>query len=111
MFESAGRGTIFLDELGEMSLSMQVRLLHVLQEHKVRPVGSKIRKRLTSMRAYWWPRIAISGERLRREGFRQDLYYRVNVLPTTSPSLRDRRFAFCLEVKREPFMPKPKTSI
>src|SRR6185369_3044138 len=41
MFESAGKGTIFLDEFGEMSSSMQVRLLRVLQEHKVRPVGSQ----------------------------------------------------------------------
>ena len=41
MFESAGKGTIFLDEFGEMSSSMQVRLLRVLQEHKVRPVGSE----------------------------------------------------------------------
>jgi transcriptional regulator with PAS, ATPase and Fis domain len=49
MFESAGKGTIFLDKFGEMSPSMQVRLLRVLQEHKVRPVGSKSLKRLTSM--------------------------------------------------------------
>ena len=49
MFESAGKGTIFLDEFGEMSSSMQVRLLRVLQEHKVRPVGSDL-KRLTSTR-------------------------------------------------------------
>jgi len=41
MFESAGKGTIFLDEFGEMSSSTQVRLLRVLQEHKVRPVGSE----------------------------------------------------------------------
>src|ERR1043166_9016263 len=44
MFESAGKGTIFLDEFGEMSSSMQVRLLRVLQEHKIRPVGSEDRK-------------------------------------------------------------------
>lgn len=45
MFESAGKGTIFLDEFGEMSSSMQVRLLRVPQEHKVRPVGSEISRR------------------------------------------------------------------
>ena len=46
MFESAGKGTIFLDEFGEMSSSMQVRLLRVLQEHKVRPVGSEDSKEI-----------------------------------------------------------------
>jgi transcriptional regulator with AAA-type ATPase domain len=53
MFESAGKGTIFLDEFGEMSSSMQVRLLRVLQEHKVRPVGSKTRKRSISMHEFF----------------------------------------------------------
>ena len=76
MFESAGKGTIFLDEFGEMSSSMQVRLLRVLQEHKVRPV------------------VVATNRDLRREvakgRFRQDLYYRVNVFSIRSPALRDR---------------------
>src|SRR5215218_4535519 len=46
MFESAGKGTIFLDEFGEMSSSMQVRLLRVLQEHRVRPIGSEDSKEI-----------------------------------------------------------------
>ncbi len=63
MFESAGKGTIFLDEFGEMSSLMQVRLLRVLQEHKVRPVGSEDAREIN-----FKARIAISGERLQKEG-------------------------------------------
>jgi transcriptional regulator with GAF, ATPase, and Fis domain len=90
MFESAGKGTIFLDEFGEMSSSMQVRLLRVLQEHKVRPVGS-----LDSKEINFNARVLVATNRdLRREvaegRFRQDLYYRVNVFPIGSPALRDR---------------------
>ena len=90
MFESAGKGTIFLDEFGEMSSSMQVRLLRVLQEHKVRPVGSEESKEIN-----FNARVVVATNRdLRREvaqgRFRQDLYYRVNVFPIRSPALRDR---------------------
>lgn len=90
MFESAGKGTIFLDEFGEMSSSMQVRLLRVLQEHKVRPVGSEGSKEIN-----FNARVVVATNRdLRREvaegGFRQDLHYRVNVFPIRSPALRDR---------------------
>jgi transcriptional regulator with GAF, ATPase, and Fis domain len=90
MFESAGKGTIFLDEFGEMSSSMQVRLLRVLQEHKVRPVGSE-----DSREIHFNARVVVATNRdLKREvgegRFRQDLYYRVNVFPIRSPALRDR---------------------
>ena len=90
MFESAGKGTIFLDEFGEMSLSMQVRLLRVLQECKVRPVGSEDAKEVN-----FDARVVVATNRdLRTEvaegRFRQDLYYRVNVFPIRSPALRDR---------------------
>src|ERR1043165_7968207 len=90
MFESAGKGTIFLDEFGEMSSSMQVRLLRVLQERKVRPVGSEDSKEVN-----FNARVVVATNRdLRREvaegRFRQDLYYRVNVFPIRSPALRDR---------------------
>ena len=90
MFESAGKGTIFLDEFGEMSSSMQVRLLRVLQEHKVRPVGSEDSKEIN-----FNARVVVATNRdLKREvaegRFRQDLYYRVNVFPIRSPALRDR---------------------
>jgi transcriptional regulator with GAF, ATPase, and Fis domain len=74
MFESAGKGTIFLDEFGEMSSSMQVRLLRVLQEHKVRPVGSEGAREIN-----FKARVVVATNRdLRREvaegRFRQDLY-------------------------------------
>jgi transcriptional regulator with GAF, ATPase, and Fis domain len=90
VFESAGKGTIFLDEFGEMSSSMQVRLLRVLQEHKVRPVGSEDSKEIN-----FNARVVVATNRdLKREvaegSFRQDLYYRVNVFPIRSPALRDR---------------------
>jgi transcriptional regulator with GAF, ATPase, and Fis domain len=90
MFESVGKGTIFLDEYGEMSSLMQVRLLRVLQEHKVRPVGSEDAGEIN-----FNARVVVATNRdLRREvaegRFRQDLYYRVNVFPIRSPALRDR---------------------
>jgi DNA-binding NtrC family response regulator len=90
VFESAGKGTIFLDEFGEMSSSMQVRLLRVLQEHKVRPVGSEESKEIN-----FNARVVVATNRdLRREvaegRFRKDLYYRVNVFSIRSPALRDR---------------------
>lgn len=90
MFESACGGTIFLDEFAEMSSAMQVRLLRVLQERRVRPVGLADSKEI-ELNA----RVVVATNRdLRRdvsEGkFRQDLYFRVNVLPIRSPALRDR---------------------
>ncbi|HEV7681319.1 MAG TPA: sigma-54 dependent transcriptional regulator [Pyrinomonadaceae bacterium] len=90
MFESACGGTIFLDEFAEMSSAMQVKLLRVLQERKVRPVGLAGSKEI-DLEA----RIIVATNRdLKREvsdgKFRQDLYYRVNVLPIRSPALRDR---------------------
>lgn len=90
MFESAGKGTIFLDEFGEMSSSMQVRLLRVLQEYKVRPVGSEESKEIK-----FNARVVVATNRdLKREvtagRFRQDLYYRVNVFSIRSPALRNR---------------------
>ena len=90
MFESAGKGTIFLDEFGEMSSAMQVRLLRVLQEHKVRPIGSEDSKEIN-----FNARIVVATNRnLKQEvaegRFRQDLFYRVNVFPIRSPALRDR---------------------
>lgn len=89
LFEAAHGGTIFLDEIGEMNLSMQVKLLRVLQERKVRPVGS------TEEIAIDTRIIAATNRDLARmvedRSFRQDLYFRVNIIPIKLPPLRDRK--------------------
>ncbi len=89
LFEVADGGTIFLDEIGEMALTMQVKLLRVLQERCVRPVGG------TNEIAIDVRVIAATNRDLEKQvaenTFREDLYYRLNVIPVTVPPLRDRR--------------------
>src|SRR5690242_6721739 len=89
LFEVAHEGTIFLDEIGEMSLTMQVKLLRVLQERCVRPIGG------TDEIAIDVRVIAATNRDLDKavaeNTFREDLYYRLNVIPVTVPPLRDRR--------------------
>ncbi|MGB8132157.1 MAG: sigma-54 dependent transcriptional regulator [Candidatus Angelobacter sp.] len=89
LFEVASGGTIFLDEIGEMSLSMQVKLLRVLQERTIRPVGGT-QETPVDVRV-----IAATNrdlqEMIANGTFREDLYYRVSVIPIQVPALRERR--------------------
>jgi len=89
LFKAADGGTIFLDEIGEVSPSVQVSLLRVLQEKKVRPVGDT-RETEANVRV-----IAATNKKLdeaiKLKTFREDLYYRLNVISITMPPLRNIR--------------------
>lgn len=88
-FELANEGTIFLDEIGEMPLELQVKLLRVLQEKEIERVGGKITIRV-NVRI-----VAATNRDLEKEmfegRFRRDLYYRLNTFPIQLPSLRERK--------------------
>ena len=89
LFEMANGGTLFLDEVGDTSLSMQVKLLRVLQEGTFLPVGSTTPKKV-NVRV-----IAATNRNLKemmaKGEFREDLYYRINVINVSLPPLRDRK--------------------
>jgi len=88
-FSMADGGTIFLDEIGDMSMNLQVKLLRVLQERTFEPVGSS-KTQGVDVRV-----IAATNQRLTEliaeKKFREDLYYRLNVIPVEVPPLRERR--------------------
>src|ERR1700688_3551361 len=89
LFQAADGGTLFMDEIGNMSLTMQVRLYRVLQEGKVRPIGSTEESDV-DVRI-----IAATNKNFEKEiaegRFREDLYYRLSVIPIQLPPLRERR--------------------
>ena len=88
-FEVANGGTIFLDEIGNMPLQLQMKLLRVLQEHEFERVGSSRKIRL-DIRLISATNVDLQ-EQVRAERFREDLYYRLNVIPIHLPPLKDRR--------------------
>jgi two-component system response regulator GlrR len=89
LFQAASGGTLFLDEVGDMPASLQVKLLRVLQEGTVRPVGA-VDSITVDVRV-----ISATHQNLelavRRGEFREDLYYRLNVIPLYMPALAERR--------------------
>lgn len=93
VFESANKGTVFLDEIGDLPLEMQVHLLRVLQEMKVKRVGG-VRSIPVDVRI-----IAATNrdllEMVREKTFREDLYYRLRVVPICIPPLRQRKADIC----------------
>lgn len=88
-FEQADSGTIFLDEIGELPLEVQTKLLRVIQEREVEPMGGN-QTRSVNVRI-----IAATNRKLEeaieQKGFRSDLYYRLNVIPISLPPLRERK--------------------
>ncbi|WP_426984041.1 sigma-54-dependent transcriptional regulator [Brevibacillus borstelensis] len=88
LFERSHGGTVFLDEIGEMPLALQAKLLRVIQERTVTPLGSYSTKEI-DIRL-----IAATNRNLEEEvakgTFREDLYYRLNVIPIRTPALRER---------------------
>jgi transcriptional regulator with PAS, ATPase and Fis domain len=89
LFEQAAKGTIFLDEIADMTPALQVKLLRVLQEREFMRVGESV-VRKTDVRVLAATNRSLP-ERIREGRFREDLYYRLRVVEIELPPLRDRR--------------------
>jgi transcriptional regulator with GAF, ATPase, and Fis domain len=89
LFEAADGGTVFLDEIGDMALGLQAKILRVLQSHEVKPLGSTATRKVDVRIISATNRNLV--ESIERGGFREDLYYRLNVLPLEVPPVRKRR--------------------
>jgi two-component system response regulator AtoC len=89
LFEEADRATIFLDEIGELPIQLQVKLLRVLQEEEITPLGATVPRKIDARV------IAATSRDLKKEveqgRFREDLFYRINVMTIHLPPLRERR--------------------
>ena len=88
-FQAAQGGTLFLDEIGDLPLAMQAKLLRAIQERKIRPLGST-QEEAVDVRIVSATHRDLAAE-VQGGSFRQDLYYRLNVIEITLPSLRERR--------------------
>ena len=89
MFQLAQKGTIFLDEIGDLSLKTQTKLLRALQESEIQPLGSKAPVRV-DVRVVAATNKDLT-QRMAEDRFRADLYYRLNVFPIALPALRERK--------------------
>ena len=89
LFEAADGGTVFLDEIGDMALGLQAKILRVLASHEVKPLGSASTSKVDVRIISATNRNLV--ESIERGGFREDLYYRLNVLPLEVPPVRKRR--------------------
>jgi DNA-binding NtrC family response regulator len=89
LFEAAGEGTLFLDEIGDLPIDLQAKLLRALQEREIKPIGSNERIGIRARVIAATNRDLESG--IRTGGFRQDLYFRLNVVQIKLPPLRERK--------------------
>jgi two-component system response regulator HydG len=89
LLAAAGSGTVFLDEIGELPIELQSRLLRAIQEHEIRPLGSNERIRFEARIVAATNQDLEAG--MRSGAFRKDLFFRLNVVSIKMPSLRDRK--------------------
>ncbi len=89
LFEEADGGTVFLDEIGDLSLPLQAKLLRVIDDHEIRPIGG-IQSKKIDIRLITATNKDIA-KAVKNNSFREDLYYRINVVTLKLPPLRDRK--------------------